>query len=64
MVPWKEGKPMSWDVTVISPLADSYVMAQPWNAGSAAEQTDRKVVKYSALDRTHYFPVTHNNASD
>ena len=27
LVPWEAGKPLTWDVTVICPLADSYVAA-------------------------------------
>ena len=37
MVPWKEGKPLTWDVTVVCSLADSYVDASARDAGSAAE---------------------------
>jgi len=37
MVPWKEGKPLTWDVTVVCSLADSYVDASAWDAGLAAE---------------------------
>jgi len=33
MVPWKEGKPLSWDVTVVCPLADSNVDASARDAG-------------------------------
>ena len=25
MVPWTEGKPLTWDVTVVCPLAESYI---------------------------------------
>jgi len=27
LVPWKEGKPLTWDVTVVCPPVDSYVEA-------------------------------------
>ena len=59
MVPWKEGKPLTWDVTVVCPVvADSYVDASARDAGSAAELAAvRKVDKYSALQRTHFFPA-------
>ena len=44
LVPWKRVKPLSWDVTVICLLADSYV--EPCQeAGSAVEL----LAKYSAL---------------
>ena len=56
MVPWKEGKPLTWDVTVVCSLADSYVDASARDAGSAAESAAiRKADKYSALERTHFF---------
>jgi len=56
MVQWKEGKPLTWDVTVVCSLADSYVDASARDAGSAAESAAiRKVDKYSALQRTHFF---------
>jgi len=59
MLPWKEGKPLSWDVTAICPLADSYVDASARNAGSAAElAADRKVAMYSVPVRTHIFKPT------
>ena len=56
MVPWKEGKPLTWDVTVVCSLADSYVDASARDAGSAAELVAlRKIDKYSALEKTHFF---------
>jgi len=56
MVPWKEGKPLTWDVTVVCSLADSYVDASARDAGSAAELAAlRKIDKYSALEKTHFF---------
>jgi len=27
MVPWKEGKPLTWDVTTVCPTAEAYVEA-------------------------------------
>ena len=49
VVPWQRGKLLSWDVTVICLLADSYV--EPCQeAGSAVElAATRKLAKYSAL---------------
>ena len=38
VVPWEDGKPTDWDVTVSYPLADSYVAAAAREAGSAAER--------------------------
>ena len=40
MVPWEDGKPTDWDVTLICPLADSYVAAAAREAGSAAEEAE------------------------
>ena len=56
MVPWKEDKPLTWDVTVVCSLADSYVDASARDSGSAAELAAlRKIDKYSALEKTHFF---------
>jgi len=56
MVPWKEGKPLTWDVTVVCPTAESYVEASARDALSAAELAAiRKSDKYSALQRTQFF---------
>jgi len=50
LVPWQKGKPLSWDVTVICPLADLHVELAAQEAGSAAElAATRKLAKYSAL---------------
>ena len=56
LVPWEAGKPLSWDVTVVCPLADSYVAAAAREAGSAAEgAAGRKSTKYTELMTTHIF---------
>ena len=56
MVPWREGKPLTWDVTVVCPLAESYIGDSATNAGSAAEAAaTRKAAKYAGLERTHIF---------
>jgi len=63
MVPWREGKPLTWDVTVVCPLAESYIGDSATNAGSAAEAAaTRKAAKYVVLQRTHIFqPVAVEN---
>jgi len=63
MVPWREGKPLTWDVTVVCPLAESYIGDSATNAGSAAEAAaTRKAAKYAVLERTHIFqPVAVEN---
>ena len=56
LVLWEAGKPLTWDVTVICPLADSYVAAAAREAGSAAEEaTTRKTAKYSNIQAHHIF---------
>ena len=63
LVPWEAGKPLTWDVTVICPLADSYVAAAAREAGSAAEEAaTRKTAKYSNIQAYHIFsqlPLSH-----
>ena len=38
---WQNGKPLVWDVTVVSTLADSYVAAK--ESGLVAEQTAERI---------------------
>ena len=47
VVPWQNGKALCWDVTVICPLADSYISAAARDAGAAADElaASRKEVK-------------------
>ena len=51
LIPWQGGKPLTWDVTVVSTLADSYLHSTSHSAGSAAAETasNRKEIKYSSL---------------
>ena len=50
VVPWEEGKPLTWDVTIVCPLADSYMATAARVAGSAAEgAAARKSAKYTCL---------------
>ena len=55
--------PVTWDVTVVCPLAESYIGNSATNAGSAAEAAaTRKAAKYAGLERTHIFqPVAVEN---
>ena len=56
MVSWDAGKPLTLDVTVICPLADSYVAAAARKAGSAAEAAaTRKTAKYSNIQAHDIF---------
>ena len=55
-MPWEEGKPLTWDVTVVCPLADSYVAAVARVAGSAAEgAAARKSAKYTDIETNYMF---------
>ena len=61
--PGKNGKALCWDVTVICPLADSYISAAARDAGAAAElAASRKEVKYAGLDGCFVFaPIAFEN---
>ena len=50
LVPWQSGKSLCWDVTVICPLAESYVTGSAREAGAAAElAASRKEEKYASI---------------
>jgi len=56
LIPWEGGKPLTWDVTVVSTLADSYLHSTSHSAGSAAETASvRKESKYSSLPPDYIF---------
>ena len=56
LIPWQKGKPVTWDVTVTSTLADSYLTDSAGSAGAAAElAATRKIAKYSNLPASHTF---------
>ena len=49
--PWKYGKALVWDVTVVDTLAQSHVAATSQRAGAAADAAEnRKHRKYHALE--------------
>ena len=52
-----------WDVTVICPLADSYISAAARDVGAAAElAASRKELKYAGLDGRYVFaPIAFEN---
>ena len=57
LIPWQGSKPLTWDVTVVSTLADSYLHSTSHSAGSAAETASiRKEAKYSSF----YIPTGRN----
>jgi len=63
LIPWPGGRPLIWDVTVVSPLAASYVDKAATNAGTVADMAaTRKTEKYSSLSFTYLFePIAVEN---
>jgi len=56
LVPWQSGKSLCWDVTVICPLAESYVTGSAREAGAAAElAVSRKEEKYASIGSEYLF---------
>ena len=55
-MPWREGKSITWDVTITDTVADSYLAATSTTAGAAAEAAaERKTFKYAALMQLNLF---------
>jgi len=61
LLPWQEGKPLAWNVTVICPLAVSYVSG--YSLGASAElAASRKCEKYANLPNSNIFqPIVFAN---
>ena len=56
LIPWKNGKAVTWDVTVVNPLADSYVLNASTSPGCVAEMAaSKKIEKYSNLPSSYLF---------
>ena len=56
LVRWQSDKALCWDVTVICPLADSYISDTAREPGSVAElAASRKEAKYAVLDGRYIF---------
>jgi len=56
LIPWQGGKPLTWDVTVVSTLAASYLSSSARSAGAAADLADsRKEAKYTSLTNSYFF---------
>ena len=56
LIPWQNGKSLTWDVTVAKTLADSYVNASANSAGAASEMAaSRKSAKYADLPASYIF---------
>ena len=63
LIPWQSGKPLTWDVTVVSTLAGSYVSDSERLAGAAAKlAATRKSDKYANLTSSYLFqPIAIEN---
>ena len=56
LIPWQEGKPLTWDVTVVSTLTASYLSSSARFAGAAADlSVSRKEAKYTSLTYSYIF---------
>ena len=45
LIPWRGGKPLAWDVTVCTTVADSYLTAASHAAGAVADRGAGSVIK-------------------
>jgi len=63
LIPWHGGRSLIWDVTVVSPLAASYVDRAATDAGTVADiAATRKTEKYSTLSSACRFePIAVEN---
>ena len=59
LIPWSNGRSVTWDVTVINTLADSYLPTSSQQTGGAAElAATRKDTKYADLaERYTFVPI-------
>jgi len=56
LLPWKQGKCVTWDVTVSDTLTQSYVHETSQTPGAAAEAaSERKTNKYTSLAQSYLF---------
>ena len=56
LLPLEGDKPLPWDITVASTLAQSHIDASSHTAGGATElAASRKEAKYSCLTQSHIF---------
>ena len=59
LYPCQAGKALTWDVTVVCRLAESYVDTAAQDAGAVAElAAARKTAKYAALESRYLFQPT------
>jgi len=67
LVPWQSGKPLTWGVTMVHTLADSYMSQTSRSADAAAEvAASRKSTrpKYADLLQSHLFQPIAVKTSD
>ena len=59
LIPWSGGRSVTWDVTVVNPLADSYLSTSSQRTGGVAElAATRKETKYADLmQRYSFIPI-------
>ena len=56
LTPWQAGKPLTWDVTVVSTVAGSCVHLSSQSAGGTAEAAaNRTIIKYANLPASCIF---------
>ena len=56
LYPWRDGRNLAWDVTVIDTFAASYITSSAVRAGGAAEiAARRKTDKYASLPKNYEF---------
>jgi len=53
LMPWKNGRCVTWDVTVTDTLAQSYLTVTSGSTGAAADE--RKVATYGQLAQSYTF---------
>ena len=64
LIPWQAGKPLTWEVTVMCPLAHSYGATTAREAGLVAElAAARKSAKYTNSDYYYYYYYLGRRAS-
>ena len=63
LIPWQGGRPLTWDVTVVATLAESYLTTAIRGSGAVAEMAAcRKIEKYTELARDYIFqPIAIEN---
>ena len=56
LIPWQNGKPVTWDVKVATSLSNSYISASAGSGGAAAElAASKKMSKYADLPVSYIF---------